>query len=824
VHVGRDVYIGEMSEVNLGCVCGADTILHPLSILPRSITTETGSIWAGSPGRQLTNDTSRLLTTLRSHRARINRAPESICFSLAVLCSLEAVTFLHGSAITFPPVLCYIYVPAFRTAIENMDVLSLLPWVPIITYIELAAALLVLLLVKRLCKVRSGTWPLQSTNYLKCLVASHVTYKLMHGITRGVVESVFMQPILFLLGCDVRRGAEVDACVLPTPDLTIIGEDSMINGGAVVGVPVVAFGQVTLERTVLGRRCFLGNMAVVPQGCTLGDNTLLGVASCCPDVIPADATYFGSPAFLIENRAHWQPVPKKGWFRSLRRRRHVSRQEPDYVGTGIATGASSHETSVYRPPAHLRMARGCMNVAKVGIVGLVMWLVLLLLVSAHSEMQEWKQQNRMEHWIALASYGAIGEGNPLGAAEDEKGATAQTREQQNTEKMQWLAEDKDGSSSTSLRRLTGEIGHSSSSSSSSSSSKASYLERWSKGAKAGFAKEWVQDNNDSDGSNNVTKTGKRTKKGMGTKKGERGEDKKMVKLELASFLIRLLLLLTFTPAVIALCIASKWLLVCRYTRGHKPMYSSFIWRMELVYELELLMRRAARIFDGTPLINVLHRAYGANIGKNVYQWEVNHFEYDLVTVKDDAILAGAIVQTHLYEDRMFKMGPVEIGTGALVVRGFTLYDSVVGPGASLASRSLVMRGERVSAHQRHFGLPSGAASVPSVRPEFSVELSPRPNLSHESREVAIKEAELQQLVKKATEMQRELSRAQVRLFDARNIRASRHTATSRERQGNATGHWWNRLFCSHHVTGTPDNGVTNLEAQPPQVEINVVTV
>ena len=61
----------------------------------------------------------------------------------------------------------------------------------------------------------------------------------------------------------MRRGAEMDTCHLGAPDCLVVGEDAMINGGAMVGEPVVFGGRLTLQTTVLGRRCFLGNMSLV---------------------------------------------------------------------------------------------------------------------------------------------------------------------------------------------------------------------------------------------------------------------------------------------------------------------------------------------------------------------------------------------------------------------------------------------------------------------------------------------------------------------------------------------------------------------------------
>merc|ERR1711957_3241 len=117
-------------------------------------------------------------------------------------------------------------------------------------------------------------------------------------------------------------------------------------------------------------------------------------------------------------------------------------------------------------------------------------------------------------------------------------------------------------------------------------------------------------------------------------------------------------------------------------------------------------------FQGSPYILWILRAYGMRIGRNVFMYKCTPFEFDLVTICDGATLSRTVLQTHLYEDRMFKTGPIFLGMDTAVDHGIVLYDAEMAEGASLAPHSLVMRGERIEPYQRHFGLPSIPAVVP----------------------------------------------------------------------------------------------------------------
>ena len=57
--------------------------------------------------------------------------------------------------------------------------------------------------------------------------------------------------------------------------------------------------------------------------------------------------------------------------------------------------------------------------------------------------------------------------------------------------------------------------------------------------------------------------------------------------------------LLYPIAIIVLAVLSKWMLVCCYRVQQVPMFSCFIWRSDLAYEIELVMRSTAKIFDGT---------------------------------------------------------------------------------------------------------------------------------------------------------------------------------------------------------------------------------
>ena len=154
----------------------------------------------------------------------------------------------------------------------------------------------------------------------------------------------------------------------------------------------------------------------------------------------------------------------------------------------------------------------------------------------------------------------------------------------------------------------------------------------------------------------------------------------------------------------------KWVLIGRYRPVERPLWSSFVWRNELVNSLcesyVYVYWQAA--LSGTPFATWFFQLMGSHFGHSVYLDTTEITEFDLAWVADHAVLNnGATIQTHLFEDRVMKMSALRIGRYATVgTSSVVLYDSVIGPGATLKSLSLLMKGEQLPAETRWQGIPS----------------------------------------------------------------------------------------------------------------------
>ena len=155
---------------------------------------------------------------------------------------------------------------------------------------------------------------------------------------------------------------------------------------------------------------------------------------------------------------------------------------------------------------------------------------------------------------------------------------------------------------------------------------------------------------------------------------------------------------------------AKWILVGQYVQSDWPLWSSYVWRSELVVALceSLADPLIINSLRGTPFISAWLRFMGTRVGSYAYIDSLQITEFDLVTIGNEATIGqDATLQSHLFEDRICKMESVMIGDycsiGSLSV---VLYASRMEDGSSLSARSLLMKNESLPAWTQWHGLPA----------------------------------------------------------------------------------------------------------------------
>lgn len=141
----------------------------------------------------------------------------------------------------------------------------------------------------------------------------------------------------------------------------------------------------------------------------------------------------------------------------------------------------------------------------------------------------------------------------------------------------------------------------------------------------------------------------------------------------------------------------------------KPLWSPYVWLNEVVNgTYETVAAPILSLLLGTPYCAPWLRLMGCKIGRCVYLETTLFSEFDLVRIGDYAALnVGAVVQNHLFEDRIMKSSTLTIGDNCSVgTMAVVLYDTEMKEGSSVGPLSLLMKGEVLPPQSRWVGIPT----------------------------------------------------------------------------------------------------------------------
>lgn len=170
------------------------------------------------------------------------------------------------------------------------------------------------------------------------------------------------------------------------------------------------------------------------------------------------------------------------------------------------------------------------------------------------------------------------------------------------------------------------------------------------------------------------------------------------------------LAITYLLLEIFFIIALKWILIGVYVERSAPMWSSFVYRAELVTGLydNVIVPFVLEALLGSPYISIFLRLLGMKIDKYTFINTPYFSEFDLVSIGEGVCLnRDTTIQTHLYEDRVFKMSTITIDSGCSVSdRSILLYDTVMNNYSMLGNLSLLMKGETLTPFSEWEGIPA----------------------------------------------------------------------------------------------------------------------
>lgn len=304
--IGSGVYIGENAVIQGGARIGRGAVVHPMTLVEADADIKPGTVVAGSPMTSV--KPSKLSDILNQHKKAAANAQPSCCWSFLTAihwCFAFKVLLLKPVIMSIPFLflITVVGIPSSGSHVESM--LSLFKLVPISIVMFPVLSVSELLIFKWLCvgRVRAGIFSLNSSTNVRRWIAKQLITGFVTDSGRPFMETMLLPCIYRLLGVKVGKGVEISNGTGFQPDLLYLEDHSMIADAPVLGECVVAFGQVSMGVVSIGERAFVGNGAVVPTTTgPLGADSLIGVASLAPEVVPTGSSWLGTPPIELHAR------------------------------------------------------------------------------------------------------------------------------------------------------------------------------------------------------------------------------------------------------------------------------------------------------------------------------------------------------------------------------------------------------------------------------------------------------------------------------------------------------------------------------------------
>ncbi len=295
IQVGRGCELGVRSGVAGGTVLEEGVRLADLSCAPAGSRLGAGEEWVGSPARPRAMHDAPYDPAKQSTRGR------QIGFGIAQGILLVLLAFIEVA-------------PFYATTLllnRFVGNATLYLAAPVYSILYILTVCVQILTVKWsiLGRVKPGEYPVHGTFALRKWFVDKLL-DLQKGTIMPLYDTLYTRPWCSALGMKCGPRTEIALPSRLPYDLIELREESFLASDVSIGLPRRRNGQLILASTVIGKRSFIGNNSVVPQGTTLPDDSLLGALSVCPhpEAIGNETgqSWLGSPAFKLNRRQHFE--------------------------------------------------------------------------------------------------------------------------------------------------------------------------------------------------------------------------------------------------------------------------------------------------------------------------------------------------------------------------------------------------------------------------------------------------------------------------------------------------------------------------------------
>ena len=282
VAIGAEARIGARSTLMPGTEVREGAHVEAGSTVTGDKPVKKGARWAGSPARKVGRS---------KHRFPDERPPRRPLWALGygltslVLAGLPAVAAVAGAAAT---------VGLARMA-NTASVWGLLVFAPVggLVYFGVGLGLTWVAVRVASISVKPGVFPVRSVRgwglwtVTRLMDDARTRY---FPIYAGLATPVWLRS----LGATIGERAEVSTAVM-VPKLTEVRDGAFLADDTMVATYELGGGWIRTDRSVVGKRSFVGNSGMVAPGRKLAKQSLVAVLSASPKKSKAGSNWWGSP-------------------------------------------------------------------------------------------------------------------------------------------------------------------------------------------------------------------------------------------------------------------------------------------------------------------------------------------------------------------------------------------------------------------------------------------------------------------------------------------------------------------------------------------------
>jgi len=304
VILGRDVFVGETSVLDIGTAMGDGAQLGHSSSLHTGQLVPAGASWHGVPAEPTTTN-YRVVQPIRIRGVR--RFLFSLVQLVAMLVVVPVVSGVVVTLLTAIPVVATFFDPARLSFVGSRFYVSMLAISAILFFGFTLLGLLTMIILPRLLSplVRPGrTYRLYGFHYLVAQAITRLSnsrfFMMMFGDSSAAVG--YAKSLGYKLGVVEQTGSNFGTEIShDSALLTTVGTGTMLSDGLAIMNSDFSHTSFRMSRIAIGERNFMGNNIALPADAKIGRNVLLGTKVMVPIDGPVreDVGLLGSPPFEI---------------------------------------------------------------------------------------------------------------------------------------------------------------------------------------------------------------------------------------------------------------------------------------------------------------------------------------------------------------------------------------------------------------------------------------------------------------------------------------------------------------------------------------------